>query len=79
VEYGWLWRAWVRLSRDRPRHGGGFSAPVPGYIPWTTIIAWAEKHRLDDDETTFLDEVLNSLSDFDLKWTIDRQKEKPEK
>jgi hypothetical protein len=72
--FSWLWRAWVRLSRDRPRFGGGFSAPVPGYIPWLSVMQWAEKNGLDDDDANLLDDVMNALSDFDLRWFVEHQK-----
>jgi len=40
----WIWRAWHRLHQDRPLHGGGMSAPVPGAIAWRDIVLWHDRH-----------------------------------
>jgi hypothetical protein len=69
-----VWRAWQRLSRDRPRIGGGMGPSIPGFVPWPTVMEWADRHRLSDDEATFIDVVLTALADFELKWTIERLK-----
>lgn len=53
--------------------------PIPGFIPWTLVMAWADKHGLSDDETAFLDDVLSALCDFDLGWTIEKLKQEAKK
>lgn len=58
---GWLmapWRAWHRLTDDRPWLGGGMAAPIPGRIPWTAVARWAEVHGLDLE---FLDHCIAAM------------------
>lgn len=64
----WIWRAWQRLHDDRPHYGGGMGPSVPGRIPWTTIMAWARHHNLQDGETAMLDACLVAMDAAYLEW-----------
>lgn len=54
-QWAWIWRAWHRMSIDRPYYGGGMDRPVPGRIPWTMVMQWAREYRLADGERDLLD------------------------
>lgn len=45
---------------------------LPGPIPWETVQRWSARNHLDEDESDLLDEVLGTLADFDLRWTVER-------
>lgn len=59
--YSWLWRAWSRLSEERPWFGGGMGPAAPGAIPWRALREWAEEYRLTVEEFDLLDEVVMVL------------------
>ena len=42
-----------------------------GEIPWTAIIEYAEKERLDDDGTLLLRKVMRGMDTAYLKWHAD--------
>lgn len=67
-QHEWLWRAWNRLSQDRPWIAGGLAAPVPGRIPWSTVADWCERQGYTDDERDFMDAVLEQLDADYLGW-----------
>lgn len=51
----WIWRAWDRLSDERPWRSGGMGPPTPGRIPWTAVRQWAAHHGYDADRMTVLE------------------------
>lgn len=69
----WLpvWRAWRRLSADRPMHGGGLGPPVPGRIPWRDIDRWCARHGGDVAEYS---EIFDSMDEVYVRWRIDQLK-----
>lgn len=68
-EYAWIWRAWQRLSADRPLAihgammpmGGGIIRSIERRIPWTVVMKWAAWHELDRAETGLLDLCICAL------------------
>ena len=68
-EWQWIWRAWHRLSAERPHVTQGFSVPMggtviegrPGVIPWSAVQRWAEHHGLTWAEMALLDRVLLAM------------------
>ncbi len=68
AEFEWIWRAWHRLSDDRPRFGGGMGPPVPGRIPWLTVWRWAEHNGLQKGELNMLDVCFAALDSIYLDW-----------
>jgi hypothetical protein len=73
-EFDWIWKAWHRLSDDRPRWGGGMGPSVPGRIPWMTMRLWAEHYRLSAAEMTLLDTGFMALDTAYIEIWIDAQK-----
>jgi hypothetical protein len=64
----WIWRAWHRLSDDRPHFGGGMGPPIPGRIPWSVVHLWAEHHELQKGEMDMLDLCLGQMDVVYLEW-----------
>lgn len=64
----WVWRAWNRLTADRPWIGGGMGSPSPGNIPWSIVTAWAGVHDYDEDETDMLDLLIQEMDAEYLSW-----------
>lgn len=68
-EWQWIWRAWHRLSAERPHVPQGFGMPMggtliegrPGAIPWSVIRQWAEHHGLSQAEMALLDRVILAM------------------
>jgi hypothetical protein len=69
----WIWRAWHRLSDDRPYHGGGMGPAVPGRIPWTVVLAWSRHHRLSRGEMTMLDIGFAAMDATYIDWWVKAQ------
>ncbi len=67
----WVWRAWQRLTLDRPMHGGGLGAVMPGRIPWQSVRDWAEQHGQD---LAFLDQAVVAMDTVFLEWSAERMK-----
>lgn len=66
----WIWRAWHRLSHDRPLHGGGMGPAVPGPIPWRVVRAWAEVYDLTRDRFLMLDRMIQAMDAEYLSWWV---------
>jgi hypothetical protein len=71
----WIWRAWHRLSDDRPRFGGGMGPPVPGRIPWLTVRLWCRHHDLTKGEMDMLDVCFAAMDAVYIDWWSAAQKE----
>lgn len=67
----WIWRAWHRLSLDRPIYGGGMGAPIPGRIPWHAVAEWAAFH---DQDVVLLDKAVVAMDTVWLEWNAERMK-----
>jgi hypothetical protein len=67
----WVWRAWHRLSLDRPLYGGGMGPPIPGRIPWQSVAAWAAHHGQD---AWVLDKAVVAMDTVFLEWSAERMK-----
>jgi len=71
----WIWRAWHRLSTERPHTvigaftalGGGFIESRPEPIPWSALARWAEHHTLSLQEMALLERCVIALDDAYLK------------
>ena len=70
----WIWRAWHRLTDDRPRYGGGMDQPIPGRIPWTVVHQWGRYQRLARGEMGMLDICIGAMDALYLEWWVSRQK-----
>jgi hypothetical protein len=71
-EFQWIWRAWRRLSSDRPNHGGGFGPSVPGDIPWSLLLKWAEHHEMTKAEFYLLDRCCQAMDREYRAWTMEQ-------
>jgi hypothetical protein len=71
-EFQWIWRAWRRLSADRPFIAGGMGPSVPGAIPWAVAIEWARYHGLSRDEFDLMDHCLGRLDETYRQWWMER-------
>ena len=72
----WVWRAWHRLSADRPWRGGGFGPSLPGAIPWGMIRDWCDHHGYGPDELAFMDGCFREMDAVHREW-LDKQRPKP--
>ena len=70
--YRWIWRAWHRLSLDRPYYGGGMGPPVPGNIPWWQLKLWAQHHGLTRSQFTMLDICVRKMDEVYRTWIRDK-------
>lgn len=70
----WIWRAWHRLTLDRPWWPGGMGPAVPGRIPWGLVQDWATGHALTFDATLFLDRCLIAMDTVFLEYWTERAK-----
>ena len=70
----WIWRAWWRLSDDRPWSGGEMAAPMPRRIPWTAVNAWCLRRGYDDDQEDALEAGLAALDDEYLAWHAEERR-----
>jgi hypothetical protein len=71
AELSWVWRAWHRLHQDRPWLGGGFGPPVPGRIPWVTIVSWGRFNRYGTQDIKFLDRCFTKMDEtFMRHWNL---------
>jgi len=72
----WVWKAFHRLSAERSFQVRGMAAPmgvtritsVPGRIPWTAVLRWAEAHGYGPERFGFLDELVQQMDDEFLDW-----------
>jgi len=71
----WVWRAWHRLSPDRPFHGGGMGPSVPGNIPWWQIRLWARDHDMTAGQRHVLDICIQRMDETYRTWSTERQKQ----
>lgn len=69
----WIWRAWHRLTDDRPYHGGGMGPAVPGRIPWSLVHLWAQHHQLERGAMAMLDACFAELDTVYLTWWVAQQ------
>lgn len=74
----WIWRAWHRLSDDRPQWGGGMGPSVPGRIPWITLHTWSQHHDLSRAEMAMLDLCIGEMDAVYLTWWTDNQAKAPD-
>lgn len=63
-----IWRAFHRLKHDRPLYMRMEGEPVPGRIPWRDVMAWADRHGLNDAEAELLDYGIQVLDDAYAAW-----------
>ncbi|CDG41310.1 MULTISPECIES: phage tail assembly chaperone [Asaia] len=76
----WIWRAWHRLSTERPHTvigtfnalGGGFIESRPEPIPWSALTRWAAHYGLSVQEMTLLERCVIALDAVYLKHWSDR-------
>lgn len=75
--HDWIWRCWWRLHQgSRPSEVSGIAAPlgvtmirsVPGCLPWTAVVAWAERNGLGQSDEEFLDRCIQEMDQEFLKW-----------
>lgn len=84
AEYGWIWRAWHRLTHERQWQvrgmgmpmGGTIITPYPTAIPWTAVHMWADAQGYDEGDTLFLDAALIAMDGVFLAWWGEQQKTK---
>lgn len=69
----WAWRAWHRLSFDRPVYIGGLGGALPGRISWRMVVDWAEYH---DQDAEFLDAAVIEMDNVYLEWAAEKLKTK---
>jgi hypothetical protein len=77
----WVWRAWQALKHERgytihgvaASFGGVEIHSVPGCIPWTAIIRYAEWHDYGREQTSFLLRLLAELDQVFLAWWSERK------
>lgn len=69
----WVWRAWHRLSDDRPWIGGGMAAPTPGRIPWATVMEWADRHGYGQEAANVLDRLIGEMEAEYQDWNASRR------
>jgi hypothetical protein len=70
--FRWIWRAWHRLSLDRPYYGGGMGPPVPGNIPWWMIRLWAQDHHMTRGQMLMLDVCIRKMDETYRMWMRDK-------
>ncbi|MGC2853957.1 hypothetical protein ACM64Y_00645 [Novispirillum sp. DQ9] len=61
----WIWRAWRRLSDERPRIG---MEGVPGPIAWSSVDRWAQRNGINGDRFDFLDRMIEAMDRVYLEW-----------
>jgi len=72
----WVWRAWNRLTADRPMHQVTVPLPLgkvayqlrPGRIPYTSIEAYARRRGIAGDDFDMLDRLMGEMDDEYLSW-----------
>ena len=64
----WAWRAWHRLSQDRPWRGGGLGPPFPGGIAWRDVRAWCEFYDLPGGAVETLDKLIREMDAEFFAW-----------
>ena len=67
----WLWRAWHRLSLDRPWIGGGMAPSVPGRIAWRDVVQWCEWHGREAWEVEMASRVFADMDRVYIAWHMD--------
>jgi hypothetical protein len=72
-QWQWIWRAWHRLSDERPQYGGGMGPLIPGNIPWSLVYRWAEAHGMTRGEMVFLDFCIQRMDRTFHKWWVSKQ------
>lgn len=73
-ELAWIWRAWMRLTHDRPMHSAGMGGSYPGRIPWTVIATWCRRHSYSDGERDFMDVCFTAMDGVFLEWSAEQRK-----
>lgn len=68
ARWHWIWRAWHRLSPERHWQGGGMGPDMPGDIPWTAVMRWADRHGLDGAAADMLDHCIGEMDRVFVKW-----------
>lgn len=77
-----MWRAWHALHADRGHTIEGMAAPlggmmlrsIPGRIPWTAIIRYADWHEYGREQTNILMRLLGDMDKIYLDWWTERMK-----
>ena len=69
VGYRWLWEAFNALDSCR------VNAMSVGRIPWTAVQQYAEAHKLDEEETWTLHEVIQHLDSLFISHHAEKQKQ----
>jgi len=72
----WVWRAWNRLSLDRPFAGGGLGPAVPLRIPWRDVVLWCDTHGYSTEDLWFLEKCFHKLDGIYLEWWKEKMKVK---
>lgn len=77
-EWQWIWRAWHRLDDERQWVSGGMGPSHPAGIPWTAVMAWADRHGLDGETTDLLDHGIRAMDGVYRAWWVEKAREKGE-
>jgi hypothetical protein len=72
-QWMWIWRAWHRLSDDRPHFGGGLGPMMPGNIPWSMVYQWAMAYGMTRGELVMLDVCIQRMDRTYREWWAGRQ------
>jgi hypothetical protein len=72
----WIWRAWHRLTDERPWIGGGMAPAHPGRIPWTAVAAWCERRGYGPEEEEALESGIAALDVEFLAWHDEQARER---
>lgn len=71
----WIWRAWWRLSDDRPWVPQGMEAARPGRIPWTAVAAWCDRNGYGPDDEDLLEKGLAAMDAEWLAWHAEQRRQ----
>lgn len=74
----WIWRAWWRLSDERPWIAGGMGPSRPGRIPWTAVAAWCAARGYGEDQEDQLEAGLAAMDEEYLSWQAEQARKAAE-
>lgn len=49
------------------------SAPVPGHIPWTAVMEWADRHGYGQETANVLDRLIGEMEAEYHDWAASKQ------
>ncbi|MBP7339091.1 hypothetical protein [Niveispirillum sp.] len=74
--WNWIWRAWRRLGAERQWIAGGMGPSQPADIPWTAVMAWAERYGLGEVKSELLDHVIAAMDAVYREWWAEKASRK---